>query len=126
MVSICLFFIVLIGWTITTYFIKKETQKLIREELKNLFEIFNKFFASIKRLIGVLANNSFYSQSNKTNPGHSKVLDEDEQPLNLVGANKKIEGPSLEIPREEDIDTALSSFSPEVVEIINEEEEKVA
>jgi len=33
----------------------------------------------------------------------------------------------LEVAQEDsDVDTALSSFSPEVVEVINQEEEKVA
>ena len=38
-VSICLFFIILTGWTLTTYFAKKDSQNFIREEVKNLFDI---------------------------------------------------------------------------------------
>ena len=54
------------------------------------------------------------------------VVNEDDQPLSLVQPVKEIEAPSLEVAHEEDDDTALSSFSPEVIEVINEEEEKVA
>ena len=54
------------------------------------------------------------------------VLDKDAQPLNLIQPLEEIEAPSLELAHEEDDDTTLSSFSPEVVEAINEEEKKVA
>ena len=126
-VSIGLFFIILTGWTLTTYFLKEDSQKFIREELTNLWDICEKFFISIKNLIGILASNSLSSESSEANPVEENLLNKDEQPLNLVQTVKEIEAPSLEIADEEqDDDTALSSFSPEVVEVINQEEEKVA
>ena len=126
-VSIGLFFIILTGWTLTTYFLKEDSQKFIREELTNLWDICEKFFISIKNLIGILASNSLSSESSEANPVEENLLNKDEQPLNLVQTVKEIEAPSLEIADEEqDDDTALSSFSPEVVEVIKEEEEKVA
>ena len=126
-VSIGLFFIILTGWTLTTYFLKEDSQKFIREELTNLWDICEKFFISIKNLIGILASNSLSSESSEANPVEENLLNKDEQPLNLVQTVKEIEAPSLEIADEEqDDDTALSSFSPEVVEVINDEEEKVA
>ena len=124
--SISLFLIILTGWTVTTYFLKKDSQKLIRAELTNLFDICQKFFVSLKNLIEILASNSLSSQSNEANPGEETVLNENEQPLNLVQPVKEITAPSLEVAHEKDDDAALSSFSPEVIEVINEEEEKVA
>ncbi len=125
-VSICILFIILTGWTLTTYLIKEDFQPFIREELKNLFNICKRFFMSLKTLIAILTSNSLSSESRKENPVKENVLDEDEQPLNLIQTIKEIKAPSLEVAHEEEDDTALSSFSPEVVEVINEEEEKVA
>ena len=125
-VSISLFLIILTGWTVTTYFLKKDSQELIRGELTNLFDICKKFVVSLKKLIEILASHSLSAESNKTNPGEETVLNEDEQPLNLVQPVKEIAAPSLEIAHDKDNDDALSSFSPEVIEVINEEEEKVA
>ncbi len=124
MVTFSLCFIGLIGWTITTYLVKEDSQKFIKEELKNLFDICKMFLVSLKSLIEVLANYSFSSDSRKTNPAESNVLDE--QPLTFVQPVKAIEAPSVGIPVNEDEDNALSSFSPELIEVINEEEEKVA
>ena len=118
-VSFSLFFIALTGWTITTYLVKEDAQKIIEEELKNLFDICKMFFLSLKTLIGVLANYSFSSDSNETTPAESNGLDE--QPLRFVQPLK-----SVEVPFKEDEDNALSSFSPELIEVITEEEEKVA
>ena len=81
---------------------------------------------SLKTLIAILTSNSLSSESRKENPVKENVLDEDEQTLNLIQTIKEIKAPSLEVAHEEEDDTALSSFSPEVVEVINEEEEKVA
>ena len=125
-VSISLFLIILTGWTVTTYFLKKDSQELIRGELTNLFDICKKFIVSLKKLIEILASHSLSAESKKTNPGEETVLNEDEQPLNLVQPVKEIAAPSLEIGHDKDNDDALSSFSPEVIEVINEEEEKVA
>ena len=126
-VSIGLFLIILTGWTLTTYFLKKDSQDSVREELTNLFDICKKFFVSLKNLIGILVSNSLSSESNETNTVQETVLTEDEQLLSLVQPVKEIEATPLEIAHEDsDVDAALSSFSPEVVEVINQEEEKVA
>ena len=126
MALILFLFIALIGWTLTTYFIKKDSQKFIRDEVKNLFSICKKLFASFKNLIGILASNSLPSYPRETSAVEENILDEDEQPLSLVHPVKESEVPSLELAHAEDDDIALSSFSQEVVEVIKEEEEKVA
>ena len=122
-VSFSLFFVAVTGWTITTYFVKEESQKVIKEELKNLFDISKMLFVSLKNLIKILAKNSLSLESSNTSPVESNELNE--QPLTLVKPVKEIESTSLKLDLE-DNDTALSSFSPEVVEVITEEEEKVA
>ena len=124
--SIGLFFICLAGWTLTTYFLNSDSQKFIREELTNLFDICKKFSVSLINLIRILLNNSLSSKSSETNPIDESVLDKDEQLLNLVQPVQEIKATSSEVTHEEDEDIALSSFSSEVVEVINEEEEKVA
>ncbi len=123
-ISMVLFLIILTGWTFTTYFIKKESQNLIREELSNLFDICKKFFLSLKNLIGILSSTSLSSEEREVNPLEETVSKEDEQLLNLVQPIKAIKDQSIEA--RQDDDEALSSFSSEVVEVINEEEEKVA
>ncbi len=125
-VSICLFFMILTGWTFTTYLIRKDSKQLIREELQNLFDICKKFFVSVKNLIEILSSHSHSYEVIKKNPVEENILHEEEQSLSLVQPVEEIEAQSLETPHEEDTDSALSSFSPEVVEVINEEEEKVA
>ena len=123
-VSFSLFFFTLIGWTITTYFLKEASQKVIKEELKNLFDISKMFFISLKSLIDILVKSSFSTEPSKTSPIESNELNDD--PISLVQPIKEVESQSLEEPFKEDDDTALSSFSPEVVEVIEEEEEKIA
>ena len=123
-VSFSLCFLALTGWTITTYFVKEDSQKDIKDELKNLFNNFKMFFISLKNLILILAKQSFSSGSSEINPTKSNKLNEN--PLSLVEAGKEVESPSLKVSVEEDDDTALSSFSAEVIEVIKEEEEKVA
>ena len=125
-ISICLFLIFVTGWTLTTYFIKKDSQNLIRKELKNLFDVCKMLVISLKTLIEILASSSFSSESEEANAVETTISDEDEQLLSLVQPVQKIESASLEVMQEEDDDSALSSFSPEVVDVINEEEEKVA
>ena len=125
-VSISLFFITLTGWTLTTYFFKKDSQEFIREELTTLLNICKKFFVSLKNLIGILVGNSLSSKSSEINPAQETVLTQDQQLLNLVRPVNEIEATSLEIAHDENDDVALSSFCQEVVEVINEEEEKVA
>ena len=128
MVSISLFLMILTVWTIITYFHKKDSQEFIREELTNLFDSCKKFLFSLRNLIVILVNNSLASQSSERNPVQETLLNDEAQLLNLVPPVKEIETTPLEIANEEsDFDTTLSSFSPEVVEvIIEEEEEKVA
>ena len=123
-VSLSLFFLALTGWTITTYFVREDSQKGIKDELKNLLNIFKMFFISLKNLILILAKQSFSSDSSEINSTKSNTSNEN--PLSLVETSKEIESPSLKVSVQEDDDTALSSFSPEVIEVIKEEEEKVA
>ena len=118
-VSFSLFLIGLTGWMITTYLVKEDSQKFIEEELNNLFNICKKLFLSIKTLIGVLAKYSFSSPSREATPAEANGLDE--QPLKFVQPVK-----AVELPVKDDEDNALSSFSPELIEVITEEEEKVA
>ena len=125
-ISICLFLIFVTGWTLTTYFVKKDSQELIRKELKNLFDICKMLFISLKTLVEILASSSISSQSGEVNAVKQNISDEDEQHLNLAQPVQEIESGLLEVVHEKDVDTALSSFSPEVVDVINEEEEKVA
>ena len=81
----------------------------------------------LKNLIGILVNKSLSSESGEINPIKKTGLTENEQQANLVQPIKDIETLPLKMTYEEnDVDTALSSFCPEVVEVINEEEEKVA
>ena len=124
-VSLSLFFLALTGWTITTYFVREDSQKGIKDELKNMLNIFKIFFISIKNLILILAQQSFSSHSSKINPTKANELNENPL-LSLVETSKELESPSLKVSVQEDDDTALSSFSPEVIEVIKEEEEKVA
>ena len=125
--SICLFLIFLIGWTVTAYFIKKNSQKLIREELKNLFDISKKLFVSLKNLIVILSSDSLSNHFIEANTNEEKGLGQDEQIKRPVQPMQKIVSKSFELEdEEEENDTAISSFSPQVVEVINEEEEKVA
>tara|TARA_Y100001968_G_C19363077_1_gene720906 strand:+ start:614 stop:1003 length:390 start_codon:yes stop_codon:yes gene_type:complete len=123
-ISTSIFLILLSGWTFITYFIKKDSQKFIREELSNLFDILKKFFLSLKNLIKILVSSSLFYKERKSTSVQEKVSKKDEQPLNLVKPIKEIKDLSVETRNDED--EALSSFSPEVVDVINEEEEKVA
>lgn len=125
-VSIFSFLIILFFLTINTYFVKKESRQLIREELKNLFDICKKFFVSIKALIEVIADNSLSKNQKEIKPIDKNTSKQNEQTLNLVQTVKENDATSLEVNIKEDDDIALSSFSPEVVEIIREEEEKIA
>ena len=126
-ISIGLFLIILTGWTLTTYFVKQDSQKVIREELVNLFGICKKFFLSLKILIGILASTSLSHEKREITPVEETVSKEDEQLLNLVQPINEIKDESVEVKHhDDDNDDALASFSPEVVEVINEEEGKVA
>ena len=126
-ISIGLFLIILTGWTLTTYFVKQDSQKVIREELVNLFDICKKFFLSLKNLIGILTSTSLSPEERDITPVEETVSKEDEQLLNVVQPINEIKDESVEVKHhDDDNDDALASFSPEVVEVINEEEEKVA
>ena len=125
-ISISLFLIILTGWTVTTYFIKKDSQEVIKEELTNLFDIGKKLFLSLKNLIGILTSTSLSPEEIETIPVEETLSKKDEQLLNVVQPINEIKAQSVEVKHDDDDDDALSSFSPEVVEVINEEEEKVA
>ena len=122
--SFSIFFIGLTGWTVTTYLVKEGSQKFIKEELKNLFDTCKMLFVSTRTLIGVLAKHSFSSESANATPTESK--ESDDQLLKIVQPFEGIESPSVEDPVKEDEDTALSSFSPELIAVINDEEDKIA
>ena len=126
-ISISLFLIILTGWTVTTYFIKKDSQEVIKEELTNLFDIGKKLFLSLKNLIGILTSNSLSPKERDITSMEEAVSKKDEQLLNVVQPINEIKEKAEEVKHDDDDgDDALSSFSPEVVEVINEEEEKVA
>ena len=125
-VSFCLFVILLTGWTVTTYFIQKDSQQFIVKELRNLLNICTQFFISLKNLIIILTKYSPSSESNETSSVEKQELDKKEEPLSRVQPIQEIENQSFELTNEEDDDIAISSFSPQVIEVINEEEEKVA
>ncbi len=71
-----IFFIGLTGWTITTYLTKEDSQKLIQEELGNLFEITKMFFVSVKSLIQLLSKASFPSNSDESTSSDSTGIDD--------------------------------------------------
>jgi len=125
-----LFFFGLTGWAVTTYLVKEDSQKFIKEELKNLFENCKMLFVSIKTLIGVLTKHSFSSESVEARPTESKEFNYQllnlVQPVQSVEASGVIESSPVEVPVKEDEDTALSSFSPELIAVITDEEEKIA
>ena len=129
-VSFSLFFIGLTGWTVTTYLVKEDSQKFIKEELKNLFDNCKMLFVSIKTLIGVLAKHSFSSESGEASPTESKEFDDQlvkiVQPVQSIEASRAIESSPVEVSVKEDEDTELSSFSPELIAVITDEEEKIA
>tara|TARA_Y100001968_G_scaffold256604_1_gene243001 strand:+ start:934 stop:1281 length:348 start_codon:yes stop_codon:yes gene_type:complete len=114
---------IITAWTLIIYFIKKDFQKSIKTELNNLLDILKKFFFSLKDLIQLLASISL--EEIKATPMEESLPEKDEKILNIV---RPIKDQSVKISHnaDEDNDEALSSFSPEVVDVINEEEEKVA
>ena len=58
-------------------------------------------------MIGVLARNSFSSESSETNPMQETVLTEDGQQLNLVRPLNEIEPTSLKIGHDKNDDDAF-------------------
>ena len=129
-VSFSLLIVFLSGWTITTYFVKEDSQQVIKKELKNLYNIFKMFFLSIKNLIEILGRNSFSSYSSETITTETTTAESRESekdPLSFFKPVKEVQSSSsLDVQLEEDKDIALSSFSPKVIEVIEEEEDKVA
>ncbi len=123
--SFSLVVIGLVGWTITTYLVKEGSQQFIKEELANLLDICKMFFVSLKSLIGILVKYSFSSDSIEETPDESCGIDA--KSLEVVDSIETVEAtetiPSIETHEEDDL---LSSFSPELVDVITEEEEKVA
>ena len=75
-------FISLVGWTFLTYVTKDNSQKFIKEELGNMFEITKMLLISIKSLIQILATASFPSNPIEESSENSNKLDE--QLLNFV------------------------------------------
>ncbi len=63
------FFIVLTGWTFTTFVTKDDSQKLIQEELGNMFDITKMLAVSIRSLIQILIKASFLSHSDYSSIG---------------------------------------------------------
>ncbi len=109
--------VTLLGWTAITYMAKKESKELIKEELMNLFDICKMLFVSLKSLIAVLTKAWSSPESIEESYSESNVLEVVEA-VETMGFVPSVEG------LEED--TELSQFSPELVEAITEEEEKVA
>ena len=95
--SIGLFLIILTGWTFTTYFIKKDSQKVIKEELINLFDICKKFLLSLKNLIGILTSTSLSPEEIETFPVEETLSKKDEQLLNVVQPINEIKEKSEEV-----------------------------
>ncbi len=71
---VSLFVLSLIVWTIATLVTKKEFEKLIREELRNMFEITRMLLVSVKSLIQLLIKSSFPSKSNESNGIDEQLL----------------------------------------------------
>ena len=95
-ISISFFLIILTGWTVTTYFIKKDSQEVIREELTNLFDIGKKFFLSLKNLIGILTSTSLSPKKRETTPVEEIVSKQDEHLFKVVHPINEIKEESVE------------------------------
>ncbi len=124
-VSFSMIVVGLTGWTIATYLIKEDSKKFIKEELANLLDICKLFFSSLKSLIVILAKYSSSSELIETTPNESCELNTN--PSEVFDIIEAVEKTSA-IPSDEktEEDPMLSSFSPEVIKVITEEEEKVA
>ena len=69
-----LFIFGLAGWTLTTFVTKDDSQKVIKEELENIFEITKRLLLSIKSLIQILTKASFSSNSDKATGVDEQLL----------------------------------------------------
>ena len=78
-----LFIVALAGWTLLTFVTKDDSQKVIKEELGNIFEITKMLLASIKGLIQILIRSSFPSASDRSIDS-DKSTELDEQLLKFV------------------------------------------
>ena len=87
-VSFCLFVILLTGWTVTTYFIQKDSQQFIIKELRNLLNIGTQFFISLKDLIIILTKHFPSSESQEKSSVEKQELDKDEEPISLMPDHK--------------------------------------
>ena len=77
-----LFIFGLTGWTLTTFVSKDDSQKVIKEELENMFDITKRLLLSIKSLIQILTKASFSSNPDKATS--DKATGVDEQLLKFV------------------------------------------
>ncbi len=77
-----LFIVSLAGWTLSTFVTNDDSQKVIKEELQNIFEITKMLLLSIKSLIQILTNASFLSKSEGSTA--NKPTGVDEQLLKIV------------------------------------------
>ncbi len=81
-VGFALLAVFLFGWTAAILITKKDPQNLIKEELRNMFEITKMLFLSIKSLIKLLIKSSFLPKPD--NPTSEKSGGIDEQLLSFV------------------------------------------
>ena len=81
-VFVSLFIFGLAGWTLTTFVTKDDSQKVIKGELENMFDITKRLLLSIKSLIQILTKASFSSNSDKAIS--DKATGVDEQLLKFV------------------------------------------
>ncbi len=68
------FLVGLIGWTVVTLVTKKESEKLIKVELSNMFKITSMFAVSIKTLIQILMKSSFTPKGNESTQIDEQLL----------------------------------------------------
>ena len=69
-----LFIFGLTGWTLTTFVSKDDSQKVIKVELENMFNITKRLLLSIKSLIQILTKASFSSNSDKATEVDEQLL----------------------------------------------------
>ena len=71
-----LFIVSLTVWTLTTFVTKDDSQKIIKEELENIFKITKMLLLSIENLIQILIKASFSSNSYESTPEKPNGVDE--------------------------------------------------
>ncbi len=69
-----LFIVGLAGWTLTIFVTKDDSQKFIKEELSNMFEITKMLLLSIKSLIQILTTAAFSSKSDESTGVDEQLL----------------------------------------------------